>query len=221
MSDKTNNGTTNSGTTYEVEARVAFADDNEAYSRLPFLKDCLKDELHWTTWMFSARLFKADRMLRFSDVVTSSGLKYYIGLKEPDVGRFCNIRIEVDEDITDGLQDSAILNTLGIDLNGGTINRQNIFQIFGSYGFDQLVEFHGHSLVGKGKGKGRGLDLSFKLMHCSELKYPLMLEFEKTAYSRQEASQLEKEIEQFADDHNLKNILVRTEPPALITGFPV
>jgi adenylate cyclase class IV len=90
---------------YEVETRFAFNSQEEAVIALPFLIYSLKDEVIWETRIYGIDLFKTDKLLRTSDVQCNNKVKHFLSFKEPDVGRFCNIRLEIDEEITSGLED--------------------------------------------------------------------------------------------------------------------
>ena len=60
------------------------------------------------------------------------------------------------------------------------------------------------------------LDLSIKLMFCPMLKYPLMVEFEKTAATEEEAKQCESELLDLSKNLGIQERLVKEEPPTLL-----
>ena len=196
---------------YEVETRFAFSDEQETIKYLPFLKDSLDYEIYWTTRTYGMELFLNDRILRFSDVYAENRKKrYFIGHKEPDIGSFCNIRSEIDEEITDGLKNSIILNKIGIP--NQPVTPVNIAEVFESKGFTSFMSFSGRSKIGKSKEYG----LSLKLMYCNILQYPLLLEIEKTAKTMEEALECEKQIIDFVNIYKLKDRVVKQEPPTLL-----
>ena len=90
----------NESFSYRVETRFTFASKHEAIRALPFLEYSLHYEVSWATTTYGKVLFAADRLLRISNVVNNNRTSYFIGFKEPDVGEFCNIRLEIDEEIT-------------------------------------------------------------------------------------------------------------------------
>jgi hypothetical protein len=60
------------------------------------------------------------------------------------------------------------------------------------------------------------LGLHLKLLHCRTLKWPVLVEFEKTAHSQEEALLREQELGEFCDRFGLNGRLVREEPPTLL-----
>ena len=195
---------------FEVETRFAFKNKYEAMKALPFLKECLNHEIEWTTKTFGPQLFESDILLRVSSVKSKNNCKYYIGYKEKDMGSFCNIRLELDEDMTNGLKNSKILYKLGI--HDEHISIDNIENILIKNGYKDFMYFEGKSMLGRHLKH----DLSLKLMECEYIKYPLLLEIEKKAYSPEEAVVLEDEIRSFVRLFKLTDKVIREEPPLLL-----
>lgn len=197
-------------TSYEVETRFYFNSEEEVFERLPFLKEVLKREVIWETKTLGLEVFKEGKLLRFSEVFQDGERKVYLGYKDKDQGRVCNIRSEVDEDITMGVHRSLVLQI--VHGESRAVDALNAMEIFEALGYKEFMTFEGKSLLGKYE-KG---DLAIKLMYCDTLKYPLLLEIEKTATSLEEAFEKEKELEAFVEKYNLKDRMVREEPPTLL-----
>jgi len=195
---------------YEVETRVHFRTREEAFHMLPFLKDCLHREIHWETWMYGEELFRSGKLLRTSENTENNVTRSFIGYKEQDLGSICNIRKEWDEEITHGLNSSRILEIIG---GANTcITSGNISDLLQSLGYEKFMFFSGVSLVGKDMERA----LSLKLMYCSALEYPLMLEIEKSAGSLDEAKKAEETLRIFLDEYGLLDRYVKKEPPTLL-----
>ena len=98
----------------EIETRFRFTDRNEAFRLLPFLPSCLDRELIWLTHLHGPALFSRGELLRIAGGHAPGGEdRYLLGWKGPDCGAIANIREELDEEITMGIADSAILPMLG------------------------------------------------------------------------------------------------------------
>ena len=92
---------------YEVEVRFYFETYEYACEKLPLLDKSLRTAVWWDTGMYGLDLFRSDQMLRIGDLVFEENhKKRYLGWKGPDIGDFANIRSEIDEDITDGIENS-------------------------------------------------------------------------------------------------------------------
>lgn len=195
---------------YEVETRFYFNSEEEVFERLPFLKEVLKREVKWETKTLGLEVFKAGKLLRFSEVFQDRERRIYLGYKDKDQGRVCNIRSEVDEDITRGVHRSLVLES--VHGEGRAVDALNAMEIFEALGYKEFMTFEGKSLLGKYDKE----DLAVKLMYCDALKYPLLLEIEKTAASLEEAFKREKELAAFVEEYNLKDRMVREEPPTLL-----
>jgi adenylate cyclase class IV len=194
---------------YEVETRLYFNSDEEALAAFPFLKDILKKDLKWVTKTFGKALFKEDKLLRASYVNIKDKERVYLGYKEPDLGNLCNIRLELDEDITGGI-DSDILKLLSSKET--KVSPENLDDLLASLGYAEFMSFNGYN----SSGYNKDLDIAFKLMHCDILEYPILLELEKTADSLAETATKEKKLLELIESYNLTNRIVRKEPPTLL-----
>lgn len=195
---------------FEVEIRCHFDSPEEAYKVLPFVRSCLRREISWVTRYYGLTLFKSGQLLRVSEVVYHGEVRHYLGWKGPDIGGFANIRQEVDEEITAGLVNSAIMRRLGAkgeigtaDAVGGELER---------LGHHQFMSFGGSDLTGYEEPLG----LNVKLMTCPVLRWPLLVELEKTANTEEEATQCELELHELSTKFQLQSRLVREEPPSLL-----
>jgi hypothetical protein len=65
-------------------------------------------------------------------------------------------------------------------------------------------------------GDYKPLDVSMKLMTCRTLRWPVLVEIEKSAKSKKEALVRENELRSFCDRFGLNDRLVREEPPTLL-----
>jgi hypothetical protein len=74
------------------------------------------------------------------------------------------------------------------------------------------MSFRGNDLFGYYKP----LDISLKLLMCRSLKWPILLEIEKTAKTSEETLIKEADLRDFCDRFNLHDRLVREEPPTLL-----
>lgn len=196
--------------TYEIETRVFFKSEKEAYDKLPFLRNLLTYSVNWETSTHSMKMFSEDKMFRFSKVWNSEGTRYYLGYKEPDIGKNCNIRAEIDEDISNGFEGSIILDMLGIEVSAG---EPHLFpKSVGEAGYPEFMSFKGHSLM----GRDSEWKLSFKLMFCDDLEYPILFEIEKTTESIDDVYLKETEILTFIRENNLTERIVKEEPTTLL-----
>lgn len=60
------------------------------------------------------------------------------------------------------------------------------------------------------------LEIHLKLMECSALKYPLLLEIEKSAETLEEAFVKEMELKDFITESRLESRVIKEEPPNLL-----
>lgn len=195
---------------YEVETRVYFNSPEEAFNFLPFLKECLINKAKWETTMYGFELYNSGRILRTSRAMVNGITRYFIGYKEEDLGKLYNIRKELDEEITSGLSDSYILELL----NGVAqeVTKENVSHLFESLGYEKLMSFTGNNLTGRYEES----DLELKLLSCPILRYPLLLEIEKSAETLQEAFIKEQELKDFLIEYKLQDRALKEEPTALL-----
>ncbi|WP_139906212.1 hypothetical protein [Clostridium thermarum] len=197
-------------TVYEVETRVYFKSFEEAFEKLPFLKNDLTRKIDWTTHTYGRELFKTDILLRFSEVINNGTKKYYLGYKDKDLGSICNIRAELDEEITSEMKVSTILKALtGKDVS---VNIHTINSTLSDLGYERFMSFSGDNLT----GWNEELKISLKLMHCEILEFPVLLELEMSAYSYDEALKTEEVLKSILEKLDLLDRVVRKEPPTLL-----
>lgn len=159
---------------YEVEIRFYFETYGYTCEKLPFLDESLRTVDWWDTGMYGLDLFHADQMLRISDLVYEDNRKKrYLEWKGPDIGDFANIRSEIDEDITEGVENSGVLAKVGG--NEKFLTSDEVIEELNRLGCDKFMSFSGKNTF----GRFESLDIGIKLMSCFQLKYPLMVEIEK------------------------------------------
>lgn len=177
---------------------------------MPFLRSCSHREISWTTRFYGLTLFKSGQLLRASEVVNQGEMRHYIGWKGPDIGKFANIRQQVDEEITVGLVNSTIMRLLGakeeiLTLEAATKELERL-------GHHQFMSFGGSDLTGWEESLG----LNVKLMTCNALKWPLLVELEMTAKTEEGAMGCELKLRELNNNLQLQSRLVREEPPSLL-----
>ncbi len=86
---------------YEVETRFYFNCKDDILKIFPKLNNLYFNRICWKTNILKEELFKKDIQFRISEILLNSKAFYYLGYKEVDVGSFCNIRKEIDEQIID------------------------------------------------------------------------------------------------------------------------
>ena len=195
---------------YEVEIRCHFDSVEEAYNKIPFLRACLKHEMVWASGIYGEEFFKAGRLLRMSKTTIDGRTEYYMGWKGEDTGTFANIREEIDEVITNGITISRILEKLGSQ--NLTMPRNKISAEFKKLGYKRFMSWRGADIFGDYKP----LDVSMKLMTCRTLRWPVLVEIEKSAKTKEEARVRENELRAFCERFGLNDRLVREEPPTLL-----
>jgi len=195
---------------FEVEFRCHFDNPEEAYKKLPFLRTCLQREVSFVTRFLGLALFKSGQLLRMSEAVHQGEVRNYLGWKGPDTGTFANIRQEIDEDITSGFVISEIMRRLGSNKEMRT--PVAVAQELELLGYGQFMSFTGKQITGYNEQN----DVNVKLMTCPELRWPLLLELEKTARTEREAVQREIELRELSDKLHLRSRLVKEEPPSLL-----
>jgi hypothetical protein len=195
---------------YEVETRFRFKNKQEVFTVLPFIESCFTSSNVWHTVHYGFELFKRDVILRINESRREGKTKMALGWKSPDFGDFVNIREELDEDITNGISDSTILAMFGINSKADSV--AEVIMELNRLGCPAFMEFNGNNEFGFYSPLG----LQLKLMHCSLLQYPYMLEIEKTAHNFEEAFKMEEELLAFTDKYQLRDLEVKAEPPTLL-----
>ena len=200
-----------SAASFEVEIRCHFEDVDEACRALPFVRSCLGREapFAWTTRYYGLDYFRSGGLLRVAEVFRSQ-VRYYLGWKGPDIGTFANIRQELDEEITQGIGDSLILKRL--QGSPGLSSRDAVIGELERLGHREFMSFSGSDLTGYDDSLG----IKLKVMTCPMIKWPLLLELEKTANSEAEAARCEDELRELTRSFGLQSRLVRQEPPSLL-----
>jgi len=79
-------------------------------------------------------------------------------------------------------------------------------------GHREFMSFQGSDLAGYHKLLG----IRVKLMTCPVLKWPLLVEIEKTADAEDEAVKCERALLELSRQFHLQSRLVREEPPSLL-----
>ena len=177
---------------------------------MPFLVSCLRHEVTWSTTIYGLELFQSGQLLRAGETTIDSEIKYFLGWKGPDTGSFANIRQELDEEITSDGTSSAVLEHLGGNANVGT--GKGVVEELGQLGHYEFMSLEGFNLSGYYEPQF----ISVKLMNCAMLKWPLLLELEKTAKSEEEAIRCEEELREVCRQFQFESRLVREEPPTLL-----
>lgn len=196
---------------YEVEIRFRFDNYDDACKKIPFLEKSLETVDWWDTDLYGLDLFHADQMLRIGDLVYEDDRKKrYLGWKGPDIGDFANIRSEIDEDITDGIENSVVLTKIGSDRK--YLTKDGVIDELNRLGYDKFMSFSGKNTI----GRYESLDIGIKLMSCDQIKYPLMVEIEKIANTEEEAAQCEQDLLKISHELNLQDRLVKEEPTNLL-----
>ena len=83
-------------------------------------------------------------------------------------------------------------------------------------GHPRFGSFAGRSLL----GVYAPLGLHLKLMYCEALRWPLLLEIEKSAATWEQALVEETALFSFVETYGLRERCVRDEPPALLLETP-
>jgi hypothetical protein len=195
---------------FEVEFRCHFNTPEEAHQRLPFLHPGLQRSCTWQTTIYGLETFRTGILVRTAEVAVGSGCKYYVGWKGPDTGTFANIRQEVDEEIAPGSPNSRVLEILGG--RGKLSSLKNIAAKLEQSGYLPFMSFTGTDFT----GYYEPYDVKLKLMTCAQLKWPLLVEIEKTADSAGEALKFEKDLQDLCRQFHLEALTVREEPPTLL-----
>lgn len=197
---------------YEVETRLHFVNLGEFEDALPIFQPFINQEVEWHTIHYSPALFQADQILRINHTIRQGKSSSSLGWKEPDQGRSVNIRVEMEEDITQGIQNSDILAQLG----GKKILKSSeaVAAELVDLGYPQFMEYSGKNIIGE--YEPQGFHLKLMLSSNPPLRYPLLFEIEKTACSLKEAAAFEREIVDFIRQYRLEDRVMHEEPPTLL-----
>jgi hypothetical protein len=196
--------------TFEVETRYHFQSRAEMFAFLPLLQPCFTRVNQWTTTHYGRELFGRDIILRIGATLRPTGNLASLGWKGPDTGSFANIRAERDEEITNGINSSWILELLGGVPDA--VSPAAVAAELTRLGHAPFMEFAGANQFGLLKS----LNLQLKMMECPVLRWPLLLEVEKTAHTPAEALKLEQDLIHFTKQYGLVDRVVHDEPPTLL-----
>jgi len=197
---------------FEVEIRCHFDKPEEVYETLPFVHSCLHGEVEipWATSFFGLTLFKSGQLLRAGEAVHHGQVIHFLTWKGPDIGSFANIRREISERFTREITNSTILKRLGGA--EGTLTPDDLVQELERLGHRQFMAFQGTDLA----GYDAHLGVKVKLMFCSAIKWPLILELEKAANTEDEANRCEQALHKLCVQFQLQSRLLQEEPPSLL-----
>lgn len=195
---------------YEVETRFDFKSEKEVYQKLPVLKTALDRRVKWETIHYGLEEFKKDIVIRISYNQVNGKQISSLGYKEEDSGEKINIRKEYGEEITTGIKDSQILGLLGGEVSLAT--PEEVAAELKSLGYQPFMSFSGLSWL----GTAEKLNLDFKLMHCNDLAYPLLVEVESEAQTKADVAKEKEKLLDFIDEYDLEERIVTDEPPTLL-----
>lgn len=199
------------GQSYEVEIRFCVAHPAEAYALLPFLEQSLRAPKHWATDIIGRDLYASGRLLRLGRTLSADRTRYSLGYKGPDLGTIANIRQEWGEEITDGIQTSAILPMLGLAADYPTYSA--VVDALSQAGYTPFMHFAGVDRL----GYYAPIELHTKLCQCEAiLDQQYMIELEMGASSLAEARTAEARLQAIAEEYHLTDRLFRDEPPTML-----
>jgi hypothetical protein len=196
--------------TYEVEIRCHFEGLDEAYRRLPFLTGGLQQGCTWHTSIHGLQYFQSGLLLRTGEAADCKGTKYFTGWKGPDTGAFANIRQEVGEEILPPTTRSSILGYLGG--NPEVKNLREAVRELERLGYPQFMDFEGQDI----SGYYEPYEVHLKMMSCRQLKWPFIVEIEKTAGTLAEAVRYERSLQELCREFRLEDRLIKDEPPTML-----
>lgn len=195
---------------YEVEIRYRFKSCDEACDKIPFLKDTLREKKTWQSRIFGKPFFMSGRLLRIGIVLSGEKPEYFLCLKGPDIGSFANVRQEIEEVITGGINRSIILKQLGAGENAGT--PAEVVRELDRLGYSEFMSFRGVDTYGRYTPE----DIGIKMMSCPELRWPLMVELEKIAFTEDEAEKSENDLKELDGRLGIGDRRVIEEPPTIL-----
>jgi hypothetical protein len=195
---------------YEIEFRCRFESDQEACKVMPFLQPSFRREYTWFDNYHGLEFFRSGGVLRDSGVTDGSQRHFFLGWKGPDHGCFTNLRREYNEETTGSITNSAILRHFCRAY--GTFTPDQVNKLLEHSGLTIFMTYSGHSLAGRDDMLG----VNTKLMHCSVLRWPILVELEMLASSRVEAQHCQARLEQIKREYHLTEYLVKEEPGTLL-----
>jgi len=196
---------------YEIEIRFCVAHPEEAYALLPFLEQSLGAPKVWATEIVGRGVYASGRLLRLGRVPPEGNTRYYLGYKGEDIGTVANIRQEWGEEITEGIEQSAILATLG--LTGAYPSHAAVVDALRVAGHEAFMRFAGIDRL----GYYAPLDLHTKLCQCAAiLDQQFLIELEMSAASLEDAHVAEQRLLALAEEYGLRERLFRDEPPTML-----
>ena len=195
---------------YEVEFRCRFSKLDEAYRFLPFLQASLTRRMPWNSTIYGLELFQSGKLLRIGGVIENDKTRYYMTFKGPDIGKFCNIRLEIEQELTDSATDSPVLRYLGG--RASIKNKDEAARELELLGYHPFMSWSGVDIM----GFYEPYSVKVKLMTDTILDYPYIVEIEKIAATEEEAYYCEKELYELSRKLELQERIFREEPPQLL-----
>ncbi|MEN8906995.1 MAG: hypothetical protein ABF289_13635 [Clostridiales bacterium] len=173
------------------------------------MKNCFNRQIQWETDHYGIDAFRKDKIIRISRSKEEEKAYSWLGYKEKDFGEMCNIRKEIDEDITNGIIESDILKIIGIDKS---FDHPEAIEYALNKKHKKFMSFSGSSILGYQKE----FDFKLKFMYCNHLKYPYLLEIEREEIEYNHIGKHVKDIESFIAKYNLEGLKIKEEPPTLL-----
>ncbi|MBX3012064.1 MAG: hypothetical protein KF832_11185 [Caldilineaceae bacterium] len=196
---------------YEIEIRFCVDRPEEVFALLPFFESSLGAPKVWSTEILGRPLYESGRLLRLGLVPPTGPTRYYLGYKGPDLGTLANIRAEWDKEITNGIQDSTMLTTLGLESSYADVT--TLQAALTQAGHTPFMGFAGVDRL----GYYAPLGLHTKLCQCEAiLDQQYLIELEMSATSLAEARAAEAHLQAIAEEYGLLDRLFREEPPTLL-----
>jgi len=195
---------------YEVEFRCHFKSPEDAYRALPFLRSSLKNRIPWASTIYGLELFQSGKLLRIGEGTFNGKKRYIMSFKGPDIGNFCNIRQEIDENITHGAINSSVIHLLGGKTSVN--NKEEAARELERLGYKPFMSWSGVDILGVYQPFG----INVKLMSDTVLEWPCIVEVEKIAATEEQARQSENELQQLCRQFHLESRLLKAEPPQLL-----
>ena len=196
---------------YEIEIRFCVAHPEEAYTLLPFLEQSLGAPKVWATEIVGRAIYESGRLLRLGRVPPEGNTRYYLGYKGEDIGKVANIRQEWGEEITTGIEQSAILANLG--LTGAYSTHAAVVDALRAAGHELFMGFAGVDRL----GYYAPLEIHTKLCQCAAiLDEQFLIELEMNATSLEDARAAEQQLLALAEEYGIRDRLFRDEPPTML-----